>query len=355
MNRNKKLYTELGYLNFDYIFKMSEKHNCPYIFIVGGRGTGKTYGALEYLTEHKIKLFFMRRTQTQFDIIKNPEFNPYKSLNIDKGTNISFFTLTKYNAAIYEADTDENNKLIPNGESLGVGGALSTISNLRGFDASDIDVVLFDEFIPEKHERPIKNEATALFNALETIGRNRELKKNNPLKLIALANSNDISNDYFVQLKLVGIAERMAEKGQELYCDDNRGILLIILKQSPIGYLKKRSSLYRLTEGTDFSSMSICNNFVGVVRDCIHSEDLRQYRIYITLGELAIYKHKSENTYYITNHISGVPKHEYSTSINSIREFRAKHHNIWFAYIINKVKFETYVCQVLFEKYHRMS
>ena len=41
--------------------------------------------------------------------------------------------------------------------------------------ASDI---IFAEFIPEAHERLIKNEAAALFNFYETINRNRELDGN---------------------------------------------------------------------------------------------------------------------------------------------------------------------------------
>ena len=45
--------------------------------------------------------------------------------------------------------------------------ALSTVSNLRGFDMSDCTLLIYDEFIPEPHERPLKNEAAALFNAYE--------------------------------------------------------------------------------------------------------------------------------------------------------------------------------------------
>lgn len=353
-DRNKKLYTEEGYLNFDYILKMSEKHSTPFIFIVGGRATGKTYGALKYTLENNIKIMFMRRTQSQHDIIRKPELSPYTPINNDMDRHINFFPLTKYNSAIYESDKNDQGKLIPVGEQLGMTCALSTISNMRGFDASWIDLVVFDEFIPERHERPIKNEASALFNALETIGRNRELKRQKPLKLLALANANNISNEIFLSLGLVNQAEKMVNSGQELYFNDDKGIMLIILQDSPISEVKRYTSLYHMTDGTDFSDMALHNNFVGVCRDAVHSEDLRQYNIYLVVGELAIYKHKSQVQYYVTTHISGAPKKVYTTSINDLRSFRFNHRDLWMKYINNRIIFESYTLQVLFEKYNNM-
>lgn len=348
---NKKLYLESGYLNFDYILRQSEKHNCPYIFIVGGRGTGKTYGALKYTMEHNIKIMYMRRTQSQHDIIRKNELSPYKTLNAELGKNIQFFPITKYNSAIYESGEDEKGRVIPLGESLGMTCALSTISNMRSFDASDIDILIYDEFIAERHEKKLLGEADALFNALETIGRNRELKDEKPLKLLALANANNISNEIFISLGLVNLAERMTRTGQELHYDHKKGIMLIMLAESPISEAKEYTALYRLTGNTQFAEMSLHNNFVGLARDAIRSRNLQQYRLFIIVGELAIYRHKSELSWYVTDHISGKPQYCYTSSINSLREFRMKHRDLWVRYCMNKIEFETYTQQVLFEKY----
>jgi hypothetical protein len=51
----------------------------------------------------------------------------------------------------YEPDAEE----MPH--PIGYTCALSTLSNMRGFDASDIQLLICDEFIPEKHERLLKN------------------------------------------------------------------------------------------------------------------------------------------------------------------------------------------------------
>ena len=90
--------------------------------------------------------------------------------------------------------------------------ALSTFSNLRGFDGSNIKILLYDEFIPERHERLIKNEADAFFNVYETINRNRELQGGPPLIALCLSNSNSLASPIFTALNLVKTLERMHNK-----------------------------------------------------------------------------------------------------------------------------------------------
>lgn len=351
----KKLYDENGYLNIEYILKQSEKHNLSYIFIVGGRGTGKTYGALKYTYEHDIKIMYMRRTQTQHDIIRRPELSPYKSINRDLHKNIEFFPITKYNSAIYNSIIDDKGKLQPTGDLIGMTCALSTVSNMRGFDATNLDIVVYDEFIPERHERPLKEEASALFNALETIGRNRELNGLKPLKLLALANANNISNEIFMELGLVNKVDKMIKSKQEIAYLDSIGVMLIMLQESPVSIEKEQTSLYLLTKGTSFAEMAVHNNFNGFAKDAVKSEDLRQYKLLYVVGELAIYRHKSQLKYYVTGHISGVAKQIYTASINSLRKFKLEHREIWVYYVTYKITFESYTLQVLFEKYHKIS
>lgn len=186
-----KLYLDSGYVNIKGIIDLG----LPFNFVVGGRGTGKTYTALETVKEEDIKFMFMRRTQAQAELINKPDFSPFKSLNVDKGWNVITKPLTKYNAGFYESCEGE-----AVGAPIGYTCALSTISNVRGFDAQDVKILVYDEFIPERHERPIKNEGAALLNAYETINRNRELKGHRPLQLLCLANSNDLSNPIFMEL-----------------------------------------------------------------------------------------------------------------------------------------------------------
>lgn len=53
------IYLDNGYVDIEKIVN----YNLPFNFIVGGRGTGKTYGALKYAYEYNIRFMLMRRTQ----------------------------------------------------------------------------------------------------------------------------------------------------------------------------------------------------------------------------------------------------------------------------------------------------
>lgn len=350
---NKKLYLENGYLNYNYVFSLAKRNNTPMIIMVGARGVGKTFGALKYMLDNKIKFIYMRRTQTQLDLIRKREYSPFISINEKMGTSIEQFPVTKYSSGIFESELNEKGKIVPVGDLLGLTAALSTFANIRSFDASYIKCMIYDEFIGEAHERPIKEESNAFFNAIETINRNRELTGSDPLYTLMLANSNNISNPYFLSMKLVNIVEKMLKSGREIYFDHQRGIMLMNLNNSPISKLKAQTMLYKLTVGSDFFDMAINNNYTGVCRDAVSQEDLMQYKILYVVGELAIYKHKSKGQYYVSAHISGTPKKIYAANVNGLREFRAKHHSIWMKYCVNKVIFESYTQQILFEKYYK--
>ena len=128
-----KIYTAEGFCDIKGIIQQGY----PFNFICGGRGTGKTYGALKYAREDHKKFILMRRTQSQADLISKPEFSVFKPLNGDNGWEVIPERVSKYNSAFVEDDIQ-----------IGFTCALSTISNMRGFDASDVELLIYDEFIP---------------------------------------------------------------------------------------------------------------------------------------------------------------------------------------------------------------
>ena len=99
-----KLYLDNGYAD------MSAIRHCGYnaIFVYGGRATGKTYGSLKMVVEENEKFIYMRRTQAQCDLISNPEFSPFKSLNNDGICSIGCKALSKDAAGFYKQEIDEN-------------------------------------------------------------------------------------------------------------------------------------------------------------------------------------------------------------------------------------------------------
>ena len=210
-----KLYQESGYVNMGAIFDLG----LPFNFIVGGRGTGKTYTALKECVERNEVFFFLRRTQAQTDLVSKSEFSPFKKLNSDLGWNIKTAPISKNNAAFFQADADGQ----VTGNPIGYTGALSTMANIRGFDSSEVVRILYDEFIPELHEKPIKNEGAAFLNAYETINRNRELQGQKPVQVVCMANANTMSNALFLELGLVRVADKMLRDGREIFIDKKRG------------------------------------------------------------------------------------------------------------------------------------
>lgn len=295
---DKNIYLSSGYFNVEYVLRFP----VPFIFVVGGRGTGKTYGALRYVLENHIKFIYMRRTQAQADIINKPEFSPFKSVMRDTGQIITSAPVTKYNSAFYHAKL-EDDKLIPDGAPIGYTMALSTVSNLRGFDMSDCTLLIYDEFIPEQHERPLKNEAAALFNAYETINRNRELTGSPALKVLCLANSNTLNNPIFASLGVMDKVLTMEKKQQAVTINADRGYAIVMLSGSPVSQQKKNTALYALTQGTEFSRMAIDNSYnVQFTRQAVN---LVEYAPLFVVDGVAVYRHKAGSGLYVTRHISG--------------------------------------------------
>lgn len=315
----------------------------PFNFVVGGRGTGKTYGALKYVYENNIRFMLMRRTQAQCDLINKPEFNPFKALAADLDLDISVKAISKYNAVLLE-ESEEDYK------TLGYTCALSTIANMRGFDASDVKLLLYDEFIPERHERQLKNEGSAFLNAYETINRNRELSGSDPLQVLCLANAFNMANALFLELGLVDITEKMIQKNHELYINKEKGILICLLNKSSISEQKKETALYKVAGGS-YTEMALNNDFAYNDASEIHSKPLKEYKLICTIGEISIYKNKGKREFYVSEHRSGTAPVYNSDEVGLMR-YRKKHGlTLYSAYMHSNVTFETMLAKSLFEIY----
>ena len=335
------LFLDNGFVNMPRLFAS----RLPFIFVVGGRGTGKTYGALEYVRKQALdgkKFIYMRRTQDQVDKISQDDFSPFKSVDELTGTITTVQKMAGKTFSFIDAPSDK---------TLGYCFALSTFAKMRGFDASDVSTLVFDEFIPEKHERQIKNEAEAFFNAVETINRNRELTGGEPLQCVLLSNANNMGNPLFLELGLVSRATKMLSKGVDTYRDEKRGLMLVIIQNSPISEAKKQTALYKLTAGSSFQKMAIDNDFDEQCSNLRHAP-LKELRPLVGVGEITIYTHKSENWLYVSTHRTGSPP-TFSSSAADLNRFRLQYMWVWEAYMMRRVYFEEYLCELLLSKYLR--
>ena len=333
-----------GYVNMRAVFELP----FTFIWIVGGRGTGKTYGALEYLLESNTRFMLLRRTASQAQIVQNPAMTPIKSVVNDHGWKYTVAPVVKGVGGIYEyQNTDGKDELIY--PAAGYIASLSTFANVRGFDASDIDAIFYDEFIKEGHEKGMKGEADALLNAYETMNRNRELQGRKPIKMVAASNSTDLANPYFVRLGLVTEFERMRQKGQMVRELPDRDTCIIDLQHSPISEQKRNTALYRMARNTEFASMALDNAF-GVDLGQYKSKSLKEYKPMLAVGELVVYRHKSRQEFYISPHRSGNPPY-YGTSKQELTRFRLQNRWLVAAYINQQISFESYFCEALLCQY----
>lgn len=322
-----KLYDVNGYANMHDIITQ-----CPASFIicVGGRGTGKTYSTLREFADGKNKFMLMRRTQTQLDMIAKDNFSPFKRINIDTGSKVVSSTLIKGMGAYYIGECGEDGELHPAGSPIGYSVALSTISNIRGFDASDVNYLVYDEFIPETHERPLKNEGQAFLNAYETINRNRELQGKKPLVAILLSNANDLSSPLLDILGLTDVMDRMNRKGSEYWIDKTNTIAVIFFRKSPISDKKRNTVLYKVAKSTEFADMALSNKFANANYEHIANRPLAEYRCIADINDIYIWQHKYNNKYYVCR--VGEQINHYNMLPTEKAQFKIRYGGVYLSY-----------------------
>ena len=280
-----KIYTKQGWVNWAWIMEDS----AVFIMMVGPRGVGKTYGIFDYCIDNRIPFIYLRRLKTQLDLCGKPSGNPFRKISIDKHLNIVPFKSDGVISFRHDCRT---------GEEVACGVALSTVATVRGVDFSGYDVIVFDESIPMAGEKPIKDEFQTFLNFYETVNRNRELSGEKPVKCILLGNANKLSNPYFTGWKFTKTALRMLRGGQMVYRTPDGSRMMILLQDSPISVKKSGTALYQnATE--DFITMALDNAFQTDETN-IRSEPLKEYIHIVSVGEIGIYKHKSDRKYYVS-------------------------------------------------------
>ena len=343
---NKVPFNGAGYLDVPQLLG----HVLPYTWIWGGRGTGKTYGFLEDVRYNNPRKFLiLRRTQKQIDLLRKPAFNPFKPVDQDHGQ----FTVCRKDGelGVFYQGKELDGKIEPDGPPLGYAVALSTVHNVRGIDLSDVEIIIYDEYIPEPHERPIRDEYLAFLNAMETIGRNRELQGKPPVQFVGLSNANSLGNPYFLGLRVIRVVDQMLAAGRQIWADPDRGLMLVNITASPISQAKAETSLYKLAGQGEFAEMSLGNEFSQDYCSRQGSIPLAELKPVVTVGEVTLYKHKRDpELYYCCDHRSGSPP-VYLADETSLKRFRRDYWYIQTVYMDNDIVFQDILCEILLRKY----
>lgn len=225
--------------------------------------------------------------------------------------------------------------------------ALNTFASVRGLDFSDIDYIVYDEFIAEPHVRKIKNEGMALANLYESVNRNRELNGRKPVQLLCLANSVNMANDTFMYFNLIEEAEKMLQDDNEISKLGNK--LLIIPQHSPVSDRKSRTALYQAVSA-EYAEMAIKNKFILNDFTYVQKRNLKEYSCIFKVGDLYVYRHKSNYEYYCT-FVRGQTKVIYQNGYADLTRFRRDKWRFAGYYLDGMIRFENYRAVALWEKY----
>lgn len=334
------LYTPEGWVNAARLTQSP----APFVIAVGGRGIGKTYGVLDQLLQIGEPFLYLRRTQVQIDACKVPELSPFNAVCRDRGVVVSTCTISKYVAGFQRVEGEEQHLI-----ALGI--ALSTFANVRGFDASGYRYCVFDEFIPERHERPIPHEGDAFLNVLETINRNRELLGGDPVKVIMLSNANRLDSPILTAIGALQPLDKMTRAGREWGRFYDGALEIFRYVDSPISERKRDSALYKLASSSDFTGMALNNEFAADTYYNVCSKPLREYEPVASAREITLYKHKSNGTYYV---VPGVrSENVYTNTPEQMRAFCRRTTGAYEAMGSGGVYYATAQAKVIFESIWR--
>lgn len=280
-----------------------------FYYICAGRGLGKTYSALHLCKqigygEHYLrpgdegtKFMFLRRTGVEAKAVASPEACPFKTYNrmegfditADFSTSLGFGNFYK----TYECKPEDH---------IGYVAALSTFANLRGADFVDVSFILYDECLPEsRNKHKLKDEGYLLLNMLETINRNRALEGRPELIFCMLSNPIDLGSPFLSQLSITPILNNMILRGQQKYTDYNRSLHIEKITDHKVAKEKEASFLYKFAKPTGFNEQALSGDFTGADMTMIVPKvNLTEYKAFLTIENITVYKHKSNDTWYVS-------------------------------------------------------
>lgn len=326
-----KIYDKQGWVNWDYIISQG----AAFTMVVGARGVGKTYGIMKYCIEHEIPFIYLRRLKTQLELCASVDGNPFNKLNTDLEMNIR---PQNTRAGVVFADGEK---------TIALGVALSTVANVRGFDYSRFNMIIFDEAIASDGERPIPKEFNVFLNFYETVNRNRELTGQDPVRCVLLGNANRLTNPYFSGWHFMKTALNMIRGRQMVWFSADRSRMMIMLLDSRISNRKKDTALYK-NAGKDFTMMALDNAFRTDGTN-IRSMPIREFNHLVSIGDIGIYRHKSERLYYVSFLTRG--ENTYDAYGMGLKMFQQDFYNLRLFYLINKiVYFENYEAELIFRE-----
>ena len=290
------------------------------------RGPGKTYSSLRYMVENRKKFMFMKRTIEDVKMLcaggnrKGLQFDvsPFVPLNRDFGWNIKPVPIVKGIAGFYHFSADGE----PMGEPIGYCCALSASKDIKGFDMSECDYMIFDEFIPKKHERVNRNEGEQVLDIYMTVRRDRIQRGREELKLICLANAVSVNNPVFITMDVVDDAVQMDVCNMEFSYLEKRKILMHFIP-SDYNAEEEKSGIELAMDGTAWAEMAFGGHFAYDDFTAVKHNRMKGYRPLCSYEykKHTVYIYEKDGYYYATKSKAKVQHHYNLARENEQKKF----------------------------------
>lgn len=205
-------------------------------FIIGQRGSGKTYSckiwALNRYIKFKEQFIYLRRYDEERKTVAKELLNDIYS---------------KFSEPL---EVTRNGKQIKvRDETAGYIMSLTKMADLKSMSLPDVQTIIFDEFLIEKGvHHYIKDEPRVFLNFYETIARMRDVR------VFFLSNSTSLYNPYFSYFHL------QLPFGKNIVVKDE--ILVELVANPDFIKAKKKTRFGSIISGTDYEAYSVENKFV---------------------------------------------------------------------------------------------
>ena len=347
------------------LFEDLKKYNDYWCYVVWSkRGPGKTYSALKGCVSKGIKFLYIKRTQDDVDLIctGNGDFNPFAPINRDTGRLVHPKRLRKGLGAFYNMVEGEDSNGEPtyeiDGDPLGYIFALSAVAKYKGFDMSEVDIIIFDEFIAQHGSRINHREGDMLLDLYMTVARDREARGREPLKLVLMANAVNIYTPVTETLGIIDIMAEMLAERAPIRCIEERGILLhwLIEADYAVDPNRRKTGIEKAMQGTEWGRMAFGGEFSYNDFSQIDSDSLKGYSPICSFEYKAdtfyVYQHKRKRVFYICKTKQKVQR-EYNLNRESEQYLFWREYGIVLreAVINDIIRFDSYIPYYLIMNY----
>lgn len=315
--------------HYDVFEDIKKYPDATIIIAYSRRSVGKTYGALWGAYERNIKVAYLKRTNRDIDTLCKPledyKASPYSPINRDHGTRIYPKKTGEGFAAFHTMDKDFNIE----GPAISIAFSLSGVKDIKGFDLSDCDLMIMDEFIPQATEtRVLTNECDGMLDAYLTISRDRIERGRGAMKLLLFANAESLYCPIVDGLELMSELSEVSQKNLTYKYIENRRILIHNINDIELDESVKQDGMYICMYGTKWWRKSYLGEFADADFSNVKKVVLKKYQplIHMRYRDKDYFIYRKDRDYHVCDTSSNRYRSEFNLDRdNDVRAFYGKY------------------------------